>query len=158
MTMKPTIARNILVGLLLFLGISALGGGSMLILSPSGRLLGGLPLSILKNSPFSDFLIPGIILSTVLGVFPCFTGYALMYQPQSKFAERLNLFSDMYWGLSFSIYTSFAIIIWIQVETIFVQSVGWLQTFYMLYAIPIIFFALLPQVRTFYKNPLNSKQ
>lgn len=29
---------------------------------------------------------------------------------------------------------------------------GWLQTFYMLYAIPIIITALLPQVRTMYKK------
>jgi len=48
---------------------------------------------------------------------------------------------------------AFALVIWIQVETIFVQSVGWLQTFYMLYALPIIFVALLPQLRTIYKKP-----
>jgi hypothetical protein len=41
---------------------------------------------------------------------------------------------------------------WIQVETIFVQSVDWLQTFYMLYAIPIIFVALLPGVRMGYRK------
>ncbi len=41
---------------------------------------------------------------------------------------------------------------WIQVETIFVQSVGWLQTFYMLYAIPLTFVALLPGVRDYYKQ------
>lgn len=56
--MKPTTVRNILISLLLFLGVSATGGGLLLIISPSGKLLGGLPLSILKHSPFSDFLIP----------------------------------------------------------------------------------------------------
>ena len=50
--MKPT---NILISLLLFLGLGAIGGGGALIISPSGKLLGGLPLSILANSPFSDF-------------------------------------------------------------------------------------------------------
>jgi hypothetical protein len=58
----------------------------------------------------------------------------------------------MHWAWSFCIYVAFALIIWIQVETIFVQGVGWLQTLYMLYAIPIIFVALLPQVRTIYKK------
>jgi hypothetical protein len=149
--MKPSIARNILVGLLLFLGISALRGGSLLIVSSSGRLIGGLPLSILKNSPFPDFLIPGIILFNVLGVLPCLTCYALVIRPVSRLAQFFNVFSDMYWGWSFSIYISFALIIWIQVETLFVQSAGWLQTFYMLYAIPIIIIALLPQVRANYK-------
>lgn len=47
---------------------------------------------------------------------------------------------------------AFALIIWIQVETMFIQGVSWLQTFYMLYAIPIIFVALLPQVRDLYKK------
>jgi hypothetical protein len=73
-------------------------------------------------------------------------------KPTNSFAEYFNFFKDMYWAWSFSIYVAFALIIWIQVETIFIQGVGWLQTFYLLYAIPIIFVALLPQVRTIYKK------
>jgi len=47
---------------------------------------------------------------------------------------------------------AFALIIWIQVETIYIQGVGWLQTFYLLFAIPLIFTVLLPQVRNLYKK------
>jgi hypothetical protein len=150
--MKPKTARNLFISLSVFLGIGALGGGALLIISPSGKLLGDLPLSILKHSPFNDFLIPGIILFLVLGLSPCLLAIALIKKPASRFAEYFNFFKDMYWGWSFSIYLAFALIIWIQVETIFVRSVGWLQTFYMLYAIPLIFVALLPQVRTLYKK------
>jgi hypothetical protein len=150
--MKPATVRNILIALLLFLGVSAIGGGLLLIISPSGKLLGGLPLSILEHSPFSDFLIPGIILFFILGLSPCFISIALIKKPPNELAEKFNLFKDMHWAWSFSIYIAFALIIWIQVETIFVQGTGWLQTFYMLYAIPIIFIALLPQVRTIYKK------
>jgi hypothetical protein len=151
--MKPTTARNILVGLLLFLGASAVGGGFLLIVSPSGKAIGRLPLSLLAHSPFPNFLIPGIILSTILGVMPFLVAFALLRKPENRFLDRLNFFNDMYWAWSFSIYVAFALVIWIQVETIFVQSVGWLQTFYMLYALPIIFVALLPQLRTIYKKP-----
>jgi hypothetical protein len=150
--MKPTTTRNILISLLLFLGVSAIGGGGALIISPSGKLLGGLPLSILTHSPFSDFLIPGIILFTTLGLFPCFISYALIKKPNNSIAEFFNLFKDMYWAWSFSIYMGFALIIWIQVETIYIQGTGWLQTFYILYSIPIIFVALLPQIRILYKK------
>jgi magnesium-transporting ATPase (P-type) len=150
--MKPTTARNILIALLLFLGASAIGGGLLLIISPSGKLLGNLPLSILEQSPFSDFLIPGIILFFILGLAPCLISLALIKKPANRLAEHLNFFKDMYWAWSFSIYVAFALIIWIQVETIYVQGVGWLQTFYMLYTIPIIFVALLPQVRAIYKK------
>ena len=146
------IARRIHFYLLAFLGVTAIGGGGTLIISPSGKLLGELPLSILVKSPFRDFFYPGIILFIILGILPCLVIYSLIQKPESKFAESLNFFKDMYWAWSFSIYIAFALIIWIQVETIFIQGVGWLQTFYMLFAIPIIFIALLPQVRNFYKK------
>jgi hypothetical protein len=150
--MKAKSSQNILIILLAFLGLSAIGGGGALIVSPSGKLLGGLPLSILEHSPFTDFIIPGIILFLFLGVTPSLLAYALLKKPTNKFAEYFNLFKDMHWAWTFSIYVAFALIIWIQVETIFVQSVGWLQTFYMLYTIPVILVALLPKVRAIYKN------
>ena len=154
--MKTKTAQNILIILLAFLALSAIGGGGALIVSPSGKLLGGLPLSILEHSPFTNFLVPGIILFLIMGITPSIIIYALLKKPANKFAEYFNLFKDMYWAWSFSIYVAFALIIWIQVETIFVQGVGWLQTFYMLYSIPIILVALLPQIRAIYKknNPL----
>jgi len=150
--MQTKTARNILIFLLAFLALSTLGGGGALIVSPSGKLLGGLPLSMLEHSPFPNFLVPGIILFLVLGITPAFLIYALLKKPANKFAEYFNFFKDMYWAWSFSIYVAFALIIWIQVETIFVQGVSWLQTFYMLYAIPVIIVALLPQVRNSYKK------
>jgi len=150
--MKSKPARNIHLFLLGFLGLSAFGGGGALIISPSGKLLGGLPLSILKNSPFADFLIPGIILFVVLGLVPVLLVFALRKKTASSLAEHFNFFKDMHWAWSFSIYVAFALIIWIQVETMYVQGVGWLQTFYMLFSIPLIFVALLPQVRNCYKK------
>ena len=149
--MKSKAVIYFYLSLLSFLGLSALGGGGALILSPSGKLLGGLPLSILERSPFHDFLIPGIILFLVLGLVPCLLVFALLRKRENKIAEYFNFFKGMHWAWSFSIYVAFSLIIWIQVETIYIQGVGWLQTFYMLFAIPLIFVALLPQVRNFYK-------
>jgi hypothetical protein len=151
-TESSKMARNVHLFLLSFLSLGALFGGAALMLSPSGKLLGGLPISILAHSPFSDFLIPGMILFLVLGLFPGVLVYFLLHKRKSTFAEYFNFFPDMYWAWTYSIYVAFALIIWIQVETIFVQSVGWLQTFYMLYAIPLIFVALLPGVRNYYKK------
>lgn len=150
--MKSKIARNFHLALLSFLGLSAFGGGGTLIISPSGKLLGGLPLSILENSPFDDFLIPGIILFLVLGVFSIFIVFALIKKPISMFAERFNLFSDMHWAWTFSIYIAFALIVWLQTEMYFLQAVSWLHNFYMALAIAIIFVAILPQVRAFYSK------
>jgi hypothetical protein len=150
--MKSKTAINIHLFLLAFLGISAIGGGGALIISPSGKLLGGMPLSLLKNSPFTDFFFPGLILFLVLGILPCWVVFSLIKKPENKLAESLNFFKDMYWAWTFSIYISFALIIWLQVEMYFLQAVGWLHNFYMFLAIVIIFVSSLPEVRSFYKN------
>ncbi len=149
--MKTKTSRNILQFLLAFLGIGALFGGGVLIISPSGKLM-GMPLSMLANSPFKDFLIPGIILFSVLGLIPCLLVLALIKNRENMFAEQFNFFNDMYRSWSFSIYIAFVIIIWIQLEMVFLNAVSWLHTFYMFLAICIIFVALLPSVRNFYKK------
>jgi hypothetical protein len=145
------IARNIYLVLLALLGIGATFGGGVLIVSPSGELF-GMPLSMLANSPFNNFLIPRIILFSVLGVMPCWIVWALVKRPAYKMPELFNFFTDMYWAWSYSIYIAFALIIWIQIEMSFVQSVHWSHTLYMFWAIAIIFVALLPSVRKLYRK------
>lgn len=143
--------RNVLLFLLAFLGLGALGGGGVLAVSPSGKLM-GMPLSLLAGSPFHSFLIPGLILFTVLGVVPCLLVVALLKKPQSPWAERLNLLEDMHWAWTGSIYVAFALIIWIQLEMVFLNAVSWLHTVYMFWALLILLVALLPQVRILYKK------
>jgi hypothetical protein len=143
--------RNLLIFLLAFLGVGAIFGGAVLIISPSGKLF-GMPLSMLGNSPFHNFLIPGIILFSVLGVAPVFITIALLKKPSGRFAEKLNLFRDMHWAWAFSIYIAFALIIWLQVEMYFLQAVNWLHCLYMIIALAIILIALLPAVRNSYKK------
>ena len=79
-TRKP-FALNILLFLLLFLSLGALFGGGALMLDPTGELL-QMPVTMLKGSPFNDFLIPGLILFTILGIFPLLIFYALLKRPQ----------------------------------------------------------------------------
>ena len=142
-------ARNILLLLLMLLGLGAVYGGGTLMISPSGELL-GMPLSMLDPSPFNNFLIPGIILFTFLGIVPIGVTYALIKKPGCKFAELFNGYKDFYWAWTYTVYIGFALIIWIQIEMVFINSVHWSHTLYMLWALIIIFLALLPQVRSLY--------
>ena len=108
--MKILKAHYILISLLEFLGLGAIYGGGALIISPTGKMLGGLPLSMLDQSPFSDFLIPGIILFLILRIAPCWVGFALFYKSPNKFADYFNFFNDMHWTWTYSIYISLALI------------------------------------------------
>lgn len=149
---KINFLRNVFLIVLGFLALGAIGGGIVLIISPTGEMI-GLPLSEFKNMPFDSFLVPGIILLSVLGVFPSLLIIALLKKPKSKIADRFNLFYDMHWSWTFSIYIAFCLIGWIHIQLIFIQGgVYWLHTFYMFYAVLIIIIALLPQIRSLYRK------
>jgi hypothetical protein len=145
------LARSTLVFLLALLGLGALGGGGMLVLSPDGSWI-GLPLSVLAHSPFTSFLLPVLILFFVLWIWPVYTAFALVYKRANALADKLNIYSDMYWAFGFSLYIAFALIIWIQVQMVMVQSVSWLHTLYMFWAVAILVVALLPASRAYFKK------
>lgn len=68
----PVLAINrIITLLLLFNGFGAVYGGGAMILQPDGNLL-QLPAGMLKNSPFSNYLVPGIVLFCAIGLFSLF--------------------------------------------------------------------------------------
>lgn len=149
--MKTKSIIYLLIFLLAILGLGAVFGGAVFIISPSGKLF-GMPLSLLENSPFNNFLIPGIILFSVLGLVPLGLTFALIKKSKNKLAEFFNLYTDMYWAWTYCIYIAFALIIWIQLEMTFLRAVHWSHTLYMFFAIAILFVALLPQVRNQYKK------
>lgn len=59
--------RILTVILLLFLGISAMVGGIMLVADPAGGII-GMPAELLIGTPFNNYLIPGIILIAANGL------------------------------------------------------------------------------------------
>jgi hypothetical protein len=65
--MKSKFLANGLGILQVFIGLGAVGGGLALVLKPSGAII-GIPLETLENSPFSTYLIPGIVLIMINGV------------------------------------------------------------------------------------------
>lgn len=128
----------VLVILIFFQGLSGLLGGTGLILDPTGESL-GLPLLWLENSPFKDYMIPGIILFSLLGLYPLMIFGGLM--------KRLS------WAWSSSLVLGLALIIWIGVE---IMIIGYhaqppLQLIYGLAGLLILITALLPSVRSYYE-------
>jgi hypothetical protein len=83
-----TIVQVICFVLLLVNGLGALYGGFLLMVDPSGSKM-QMPLSYLEHSPFSNYLIPGIILFIVNGLFSfvtlvcnCVSGYRITLATQ----------------------------------------------------------------------------
>ncbi len=155
--MQKITTRYVFLTILGFLGLGAISGGLVLIISPMGEML-GLPITEFKNMPFQNFMIPGIILFILLGMIPLLLIPALIKKPDSKLADMFNVFGDMHWSWTYSIYVAFTLISWIQIQLILLQSsVHWLHTFYIFYALLIILIALLPQMRTTYRKKSEKK-
>lgn len=55
------------------IGIGALGGGFGAIMDPTGGAM-GISTDVLRNSPFDSFLIPGLFLFIVIGLFNVIAG------------------------------------------------------------------------------------
>jgi hypothetical protein len=101
------IVYRFLFGLHLFVGVGALAGGWAAISNPQAPL--GAPVEMLKNSPFSDFLIPGILLFAVIGL--------------GNLVAALTFWLKLKLQPYASGFVSCALIIWIIVQCIMIRSI-----------------------------------
>ena len=151
---KKSIALYVLLFLLGFLSVGAIFGGGAMILAPSGEIL-QIPVSMIENTAFKNFLIAGIILLVVFGIFPAFTIYALIKKPDLRWPKRFNILKDMYWAWTYALYIGFGQIIWISIQTFIINQVGIVHIIYTLLGISIVSVALLTPVRLSFSK-LNS--
>lgn len=141
-TAKPASARRgprsnsvyLLVAELVVQGSSGVGGGLALALDPSGASI-GLPLEWLSASPFSDYLIPGVVLFTVLGIGPLLVARAVWTRRPGS------------WEASAMV--GVLLLLWLGVEigVVGYQAEPPLQLIYGLLALLILGTAFLPAVR-----------
>jgi len=139
----------ILIILQVLLGVGALAGGGVFLLAPDGHLI-HMPVSILKSSPFSDFLIPGMILFAFVGIFPMAVAYSLLKRPTWRWPNIINPFKQTHWSWASSLAAGVIVIIWIIVEIQFIP-VGFLHILYLGWGVLLLLITLLPNVRRYYK-------
>lgn len=108
-------AHILAVLILIFNGISACFGGWMLITSPDGSSL-GMTTGLLEYSPFTDFLIPGIVLFTVIGLFSLVSAYLVVWQV-TRYSFLVILMGLILIG-------------WIVVQAIMIQTVNYLHVIF----------------------------
>jgi hypothetical protein len=135
-----------LLGYLLFLGVSALFGGVVLVGSPSGAWL-HLPLAVLRFSPFSDFLIPGLILGLLFGVGSFLAVLALWWRPVWPFATALTHLTGEHWAWSAALTLGLGQIVWIVTETVMLRGASWLALIYGSLGLLIVVLVFRPGVR-----------
>jgi hypothetical protein len=105
------IVLRLLFSLHVLVGMGAIAGGMAAFMNPNEPL--GITVEALKHSPFKNYLIPGIILFTVIGIGNIVSSLFLM--SRSKFQGYVSSFF------------SWALIIWIVVQCIMLNEVDFLH-------------------------------
>jgi hypothetical protein len=104
--------RRVLIGFLYFGAVSAVAGGVLGAVANGA----GVPLSYLDSSPFSSFLVPGLVLGAIVGGTQLSAAIALTIGRGSP--------------LVLSVIAGFGMLIWIFVELAVIGEYSWLQTVY----------------------------
>ena len=99
-----------------FIGLGAVGGGLGLVLEPSGANF-GIPQEALKSSPFSTYLVPGIVLLMVNGLGSLVGAAASFtrYRYASETAMALGVF----------------LVAWIILQVYWIAAFHWLHALYL---------------------------
>ena len=141
----------LLIILQFLLGFGAFVSGGMLAAAPEGLLM-HMPLSMLQYSPFSNFLIPGIILALLLGLYPLAIAYALWRKPAWRWPDGINPFKHMHWSWAAALSIGVILLIWITVQVLMLRSVAFLHMLYFGWGWALIILSLSPGVRKEYQR------
>jgi hypothetical protein len=145
---KPPLIIMVLFDLLLLLGLGGIAGGAAFLLAPDGHIM-GMPVEQLKNTPFSNYFIPGLLLFLFMGIYPFFTAYSLYRLPNWRFFESINPYKNMHWAWAACLLAGAAVSIWITVQVELLGFISPLQPIYFFYGLIIIIITLFPNVRRY---------
>lgn len=148
--MKKPFAVYVLAALHIFSGISAVAGGALLVAKTDGSLLGMEP-GWLSGSPFSSYLIPGLLLFFVNGIFPLLVAAGLLFTPAWKWPNSINIYHQKHWAWTCSLFTGIILIGWIIIQQ-FITKYFWLQPCIAAAGLLKIIFTMLPGVMKYYRR------
>lgn len=139
----------ILILLITIQVVSGFYGSYMLISDPYGSSF--ISAEFLKGTSFDSYLIPGLILLILLSIFPLLALIGLIFRPEWKWIDLINIRKSTHWGLTFALYTGLMLIIWIGTQVRMIGSVHPLQPVIMILGILITALCLIPSVKRNYK-------
>ncbi len=135
---------------LLILAIGALPAGWSFIVQPDGSGI-GMPMEWLEHTPFSNFVIPGLILFVLFGIGSLVALFGLIARPRWTWVELITRPLHLHWALVAATLLGSALCIWIIVQLLMTQHYFFLQPVMFGIGVAILVLALLPAMRRDYR-------
>ncbi|MDB4271049.1 hypothetical protein N9896_03025 [bacterium] len=151
--MKRSIPGYLLILLIFLQAISAIPSGLSLIIDSSGKGI-GLPPDVLENTPFNNFLIPGLFLFVVLGLLPLITLYGLLSRKKLNWAQKINWDRQFHWSCTFAFYIGLLLILWINMQLYFGIIFNKLHFSYAILGVLIIILSQFPATKREYTQEI----
>lgn len=104
----------------IFICLGGLGGGGGLVADPTGSSL-GMSTDALANSPFRDYLVPGLFLLVINGIGHMVAGVLTL--------RRTPLFPRLAFGLGL------VLMVWITCQVYWIGLTSWLQPLYFAFGV-----------------------
>ncbi len=137
-----------LIIVLIFLALGGFSGGIPMLADPAngGYLDFG---EMLPDLPVPNFILPGLFLLIVMGIFPLLLAYALITRPTWRWLDRISQWSKHHWAWTGCLFLVVIIAVWLAYEA---WLIGWfpITTVTLVLGILILLFAMLPSVRKFF--------
>ena len=117
---------RILIGLLVFQGVGAVGGGAVMVADPSGLAMGW-DIGLLEDAPFASFLWPGVILGVGLGVSSLVIAFGVLRCPHSRLLAFVERWTGHHWSWAGCIGLGIGLMTWIVVQLNVMEFRSFLQ-------------------------------
>lgn len=143
------------IGVLSFLGVTALGGGIEMLAFYRGNEY--LPADMLERIPFDTFIVPGLILGGIFGLGSLFVAWGMWRRPDIGWLRWLERLTDRHWAWAGAVLTGFGFTMWMVIE-ISMLGTPWAQVeasgeamawiLYAIYGTVAVLLLVLPQLRS----------
>jgi hypothetical protein len=102
------------IGVLTFLGVTALGGGIEMIAFYRGNQY--LPTDMLDRIPFDTFIVPGLVLGVIFGLGSLFVAWGMWRRPEIGWLGWIERLTDRHWAWAGAVLIGLGFTIWMVIE------------------------------------------
>ncbi|MEM7434802.1 MAG: hypothetical protein AAF436_06585 [Myxococcota bacterium] len=146
-THRPLAAWGLLV-LLVFLGLTALGGGVELVLFPHGNEY--VPGAWLDGMPMVDtWVVPGLVLGIGFGLGSLVAGYGILRRPHWRWLCGVESATSHHWSWAATWLIGIGMLVWILLELIYISERSFIEGVYGAVGLLLVVLSLFPSVRLY---------